>query len=125
MPSLEISIPRLERDKKELLAKKLTKVMADTTQLPQEAFGIRFFEYDIGETSNNGKLWDGSDGKPYHHFILYIGHMEDDIKKKLISILTETYIEAIGKADWKPVIFICEIPFENIGVEGKPLSERV
>ncbi len=124
MPCLEISIPKLDADKKELLAAKLTKVMADILQRSKEIFGIRFFEYDIGEASNAGKLWDGKNGKPYHHFILYIGHKEPDIKKKLISALTETYIEVIGETDWRPIIFINEFPFENMGVEGTPLSER-
>ncbi len=124
MPCLELSIPKLDDTKKELLAKKLTKVMAETTQLPPEIFGIRFFEYTIGETANDGILWDGSSGKPYHHFILYIGNMDEVIKKKMILVLTETYVEIIGKNDWKPVIFICEIPYENIGVAGQPLSER-
>ena len=124
MPCLEISAPKLDENKKEILAAKLTKVMADTTQLPIEIFGIRFFEYELGETSNEGKLWDGKNGKPYHHFKLYIGPLKVEIKKKLIAVLTDTYIETIGNQNWKPVIFIIETPYENIGVEGKPLSER-
>ncbi len=124
MPCLEISVPKLDQNKKEILAAKLTKVMAETTQLPIEIFGIRFFEYDVGESSNAGKLWDGKNGKPYHHFKLYICRLKAEIKKKLIAVLTDTYIEIIGDLNWKPVIFIIETPYENIGVEGKPLSER-
>jgi len=124
MPCLEISVPKLDHNKREILAAKLTKVMADVTQLPTEIFGIRFLEYDVGETSNEGKLWDGKTGKPYHHFKLYIGPLKVEIKKKLIAVLTDTYIETIGNRNWKPVIFIIETLFENIGVEGKPLSER-
>ncbi len=124
MPCLEISVPKLDQSKKEILAAKLTKVMADITQLPREIFGIRFFEYESGETANEGLLWDGIKGKPYHHFKLYIGPLKVEIKKKLIAVLTETYTDIIANQDWKPVIFIIETPFENIGVEGKPLSER-
>ncbi len=123
MPCLEVSVPKLTLENKSQLAKSLTEAFVAITGMPADVFGIRFFDYEIGESVNGGKLWDGSSGKPYHHFVLFSGRLQCDVKKKLIESFSQAYTGCIGKPDWKPVIFICELPFDNIGVDGKPLSE--
>ena len=123
MPCLEISVPKLTLENKRRLAKSFTEAFVASTKMPAEIFGIRFYDYEIGETANGGSLWDSSRGKPYHHFVFYGGRLQCDVKKKLIESFSQAYTNCIGKPEWKPVIFICELPFDNIGVEGKPLSE--
>jgi phenylpyruvate tautomerase PptA (4-oxalocrotonate tautomerase family) len=123
LPCLEISVPKLTLANKKQLAKQLTEAFVTSTGMPAEIFGIRFYDYEIGDTANGGNLWDGSGGKPYHHFVLFGGRLQCDVKKKLIESFSRVYAECLGKSDWKPVIFICELPYDNIGVEGRPLSE--
>ena len=124
MPCLEISVPKLNVETKKQLAQKLTDVFVTCTNMSADIFGIRFNEYEIGETASGGILWDGTgDKKPYHHFVYYCGRMKRKEKQALISSFSQAYTGCIGKPEWNPVIFICELPFDNIGVEGKLLSE--
>ena len=124
MPCLEISVPKLIFETKKQLAMKLTDAFVTCTGMPADIFGIRFYDYDAGMTANGGQLWDGWGGKPYHHFVLYCGRIHRNVKKKLIESFSKAYVDCIGRPDWKPVIFICELPYDNIGVGGKTLSER-
>ena len=69
MPCLEISVPKLENNIKTVLVERLTKAYVDSTGLEARIFGIRFYEYSIGDSANEAILWDGKKGKPYHHFV--------------------------------------------------------
>jgi phenylpyruvate tautomerase PptA (4-oxalocrotonate tautomerase family) len=124
MPCLEISIPKLDINIKKALTEKLTQALAESFELPKEFFGIRYFEFGPGESANEGILWDGNNVKPYHHFVLHIGAIDNIKKKKAIAALTSAYIQTVNHPDWTPVIFINEITYDNIGVEGRPLAER-
>ncbi len=124
MPCLEVSIPRLEIKIKKTLTEKLTLALAESLELPKKYFGIRYFEYEPGESANEGILWDGNNIKPYHYFVLHVGKIDNEEKRKIIASLTKAYVETINRPDWSPVIFINELPYENIGVDGIPLSDR-
>jgi len=124
MPCLEVSVPKLDLKAKYLLTDKLTEALVVSLELPKKVFGIRFFEYMAGESANEGILWDEINTKPYQHFVLHVGIIDRKKKNKVIKALTKAYTESINRPDWAPVIFINEIPYENIGVEGKPLSDE-
>jgi hypothetical protein len=37
--------------------------------------------------------------------------------------MTRALVEVMGKPDWKPVIHLCEHPYDNVGVDGQLLSD--
>ncbi len=123
MPCLEITIPKLDNETRKLLTSRLTDAFAQASGFPADIFGIRFFEYGIGETANGGLLWDGKSGVPFLHFLLYIPRIKRSVKQKLVTAFSTAYTASTGKLDWKPVIHICEHPYDNVGVNGSLLSD--
>lgn len=109
---------------KRVLVEKLTEAYVASTGLEARIFGIRFFEYAIGDSANEGRLWDGHSGKPYHHFIFYGPRLSFASKQKLVASMTEAYTETVSQPEWKPVFFINEYSYDNIGAEGEVLSGR-
>jgi len=123
MPCLEIIIPEIDLEIREKLSVKLTEAFAASTKFPADIFGIRFMEYKAGEAANGGKVWDGKTGRPYLHFLLYCPRIDRMVKQNVVRSFTKAYTESIENPDWKPVIHICEHPYDNIGVEGELLSD--
>ena len=123
MPCLEISLPRIDRKKKELLSSQLTEAFANTTGFDASIFGIRFLEYTEGEVATGGIIWDGQTGRPYLHMLLYCPRLKRTAKQKLVDSFTTLFTECLDEPDWKPVIHICEHPYDNVGVDGKLLSD--
>lgn len=123
MPCLEIAMPKVDAETKSRLAGKLTEVFATVSGFPAEIFGIRFNEYEPGAASSGGELWNGGDARPYLHFLLYSPRLKRAVKQKLVATLSATFAECVGHAHWKPVIHLCEHPYDNVGVEGKLLSD--
>lgn len=122
MPCLEMSIPKLDRKTKEQLAALVTEAFASSTLFPAEIFEIRFFECSSGEAAIGGKLVD-HDQHPYIHFVLYCPRIARKAKQKLVVSMTEAFTRATARPDWKPIIHISEHPYDNVGIEGKLLSD--
>ncbi len=123
MPCLEISIPTVDKETRRHLARSLTDAFVSTTGFGAEIFGVRFLEYEPGKASSAGELWDGGDGRPYLHFLLYCPRLRKEVKAQVVEALTAAYTEGVGKPEWKPVIHIAEHPYDNVGVGGKILSD--
>jgi len=123
MPCLEITLPKLDIETKKKLSERLTAVFDRDTRFEAEIFGIHYNEYESGDSSSGGKMWDGETGRPYLHFLLYIPRLQRSEKQKLAISFTDTFTECVGKPDWKPVIHICEHPYDNVVVDGKLLSD--
>ena len=124
MPSLEISLPRQTKDVREKLVSKLTDDFARYTNYDVEAFGIRFLEYDVGESANAGRIWDGKTGKPYIHFKMFIPRRTVTEKSNMIKAFTESFADCLGRSDWAPVIYFCELDDDSVGFSGKSLAEH-
>ena len=123
MPCLEISMPTTDRETKQVLANDLTRAFAEATDFPAEIFGIRFLEYADGEAASGGVLIDSKAERPYIHFLLYCPRITRTVKQRLVADFTCIYTKLVGKEHWWPVIHICEHPYDNVGVEGKLLSD--
>ena len=124
MPCLEISMPKVDTETKEKLSDGLTKAFAETTKFGAEIFGIRYHEYDAGQSASGGTVWDGRSGRPYLHMLLYIPRINRATKQMLVEKFSSSFVEVIGKENWLPVIHICEHPYDNVGVDGKLLSDQ-
>jgi 4-oxalocrotonate tautomerase len=122
MPCLEITMPRIDHATKARLASELTAAFAEATGFEPEIFGISFREYEPGEAAHGGKLWDGS-GVPHLHFLLYIPRISRAAKQRVAAGFTGVFGACLGKPDWVPVIHIDEHPYDNVGVDGRILSE--
>lgn len=114
MPCLELSLPRVSRERKAALAEALTRAFCGATGHRAEIFGVRFFEYGPEETAVGGRL-DGA--APYLHALLYCPRIPRASKQALATALTEAC------APWKPVVHICEHPYDNVIVDGQLLSD--
>lgn len=123
MPCLEIVTPRLLRDKKELIATGLTEVFCSVTGHESSIFGIRFHEYDLADAAMGGRLCDQENVSPYLHFVLYCPRLKRSQKQKLIEELSTVFSKAVEKPTWLPVIHIAEHPYDNVGFQGKLLSD--
>ncbi|MCP4566009.1 MAG: hypothetical protein GY841_00355 [FCB group bacterium] len=123
MPCLEITLPKVDNRTKEKLTARLTAAFDESTPFGADIFGLRFFEFEPGEAASGGRIWDGQTGRPYLHMLLYCPRVSREVKQKLVESFTAAFVGAVGKEDWKPVLHICEHPYDNVGVEGKLLSD--
>ena len=123
MPCLEITLPKTDKKTKKLLATRLTEALDAATKFGSELFGIHFSEYEPGNAASGGNIWDGQNGRPYLHARLYIPRLCRSEKQKIVKLLTAAFTESLGEPEWKPVIHICEHPYDNVGVEGELLSD--
>lgn len=123
MPCLEIYLPETNRETKSRLADRLTALFAECSGFPAEIFAIHFNEYQPDQIAIAGKLWDGQTGRPYLHMVLYIPRIKRSVKQKLVAEFSTAFAECVNHPDWKPVIHICEHPYDNVGVEGQLLSD--
>ena len=123
MPCLDITMPRMARSTKEKLSAKLTEAFAASTGFPGDIFGIHYIEHDTGNAASGGKLCDDKSERPYLHMILYTPRLRRSVKQNVVQALTTAFVDATGKPEWKPVIHITEHPYDNVGVDGKLLSD--
>ena len=123
MPCLEIGMPRIDAVLKATLAKKLTEEFSEAAGFPADIFGIRFLEYDYGQVASGGELSTAESERPYLHMLLYCPRLKRDLKQKVVATLTSTFCAVLNRPDWKPVIHICEHPYDNVGVDGSLLSD--
>ncbi len=56
MQCLEISMPKADAETKEKLTDALTNAFADSTKFDSEIFGIRYHEYDAGQSASGGTV---------------------------------------------------------------------
>ena len=124
MPCLEISMPRQNPSIRERLTRALTNDFAEYANYDVAAFGIRFYEYYVGEAANAGVVWDGHTGKPYIHFKLFIPERTGQEKRALIKAFTDSFTRCTGKPEWEPVIYFIEPDDDSIGFAGKSLAEH-
>lgn len=124
MPCLEISMPCLDIDIKRKLAARLTDVFVKIVQIEADIFGIVFHEYRNGQAAQGGKLFESDHDRPFLHMVLYCPKIGQSSKSKIIESFTNVFIECTAQPTWKPVVHICEHPYNNIGFDGKPLSEQ-
>lgn len=124
MPCLEITVPRISEETRGKLAAALTEAFVTATGHRREIFGIRFFEYAPGEAAVGGALCgDQSQNSPYIHALLYCPRLKRGQKRALAELLTKAFTEKLDRPTWKPVVHICEHPYDNVIVEGKLLSD--
>jgi len=124
MPCLEIQMPKVSMQTKEALAEGLTSDFVEAAGFDAEKFGIYFEEYDYGAIAFNGKLTTATSGRPLLHFVLNCPRLKKSVKSQLVQRFTQTFIKCVRNEDWKPVIHINEHPYDNVGVQGKLLSEQ-
>lgn len=123
MPCLEISLPKTDTQTKEKLTTNLTEAFVKNTRFEKEIFGILYHEYEIGQVASGGKMCDGKSDRPYLHMLFYCPRIDRITKQKVVRSFTKAFCDALGKDDWKPVIHICEHPYDNVGVNGELLSD--
>ncbi len=123
MPCLEIAMPAVEEKVRAELTQKLTDRFDEVAPFGREIFGILFREYGLTMAAGGGELVSDVEKRPYLHFLLYCPRVSRTIKQKLVAGWTEDFCACLGRPDWKPVIHICEHPYDNVGVEGQLLSD--
>jgi len=123
MPFLELTIPRLEKERKQQLAENLTREFIDATGFENEILSIRFAEYGPGEAAVNGKLWVENEGHPYSTILVMTPRLRHDVKRALAAGLARVCAEHLPDPGWAPVIHILEFPYENIEVDGQLLTD--
>ena len=123
MPCLEITMPTVDAETRARLAARLTDAFDETTSFGRDIFGISFNHYEPGAAAVGGKLWNGEPDQPYLHLLLYSPRLGRSVKQKLVASLTAAFTEAVERPDWRPVIHLCEHPYDNVGVAGKLLCD--
>lgn len=116
MPCLEVTLPECERSVKAALADALTTAMTETTGHDRSIFSVAFHELRAGQSALAGKL----DGGPYLHVVLYVTKLAREQKQTLVARFTAAIESAFHRA---PVVHIVEHTRDDVGVEGKLLSD--
>jgi phenylpyruvate tautomerase PptA (4-oxalocrotonate tautomerase family) len=124
MPCLEISLPKTDLATKRELCSRLTDLVEDVAGFERQIFRIRFSEYEPGEAGSGGVIWDGENGVPYLHAVLYCPRLKRSTKQRLVENLMQIFPEILRHPDWFPVVHICEHPYDNIGGSGTWLPTR-
>lgn len=123
MPCLEITMPQTTNAVKQRLAEQLSQALAQALGMDQSILGLRFVEYGPNEAAIGGQLWEGSGDAPYLHLLLYCPRLRRTVKQSVVSALTDAFVKSTGQATWQPIIHLCEHPYDNVGVEGRLLSD--
>jgi 4-oxalocrotonate tautomerase len=118
MPCIEVTMPRTDAAARERLARALTHAFACAIGFDEDILGVHFREYGPGEAAVGGRLWSG-EGRPYLHLVV----SSRSQKQRAVADLTAAFAECVGRPDWKPVIHLAEHPYDNVGVEGKLLTD--
>jgi len=113
-------MPKVSRLQKSRLAEELTEAFCHATGFDEEIFGIRFYEYEHGQTASGGKL---NPDVPYLHMLLYTPKLTRRQKQAVVAELSRSFAHELGNPDWIPVVHICEHPYDNVGVDGKLLTD--
>jgi phenylpyruvate tautomerase PptA (4-oxalocrotonate tautomerase family) len=120
MPFLEIRMPEIDRNKMESLASRMNQEFIDATGFEDEILRIQFIQHDRGSLAIRGELGSGAE---FVHMILYSPRLRFDVKRGLVSALTQTYREVTDKADANVMIHLHEFPYDNIGLDGQLLTD--
>ena len=124
MPCLEIVMPRTSRQARAELAAAVTDAFTEITGFASETFGVYFREYGDFEASCGGVLWYAdSQAHPFLHFILYCPRIARSQKQALVAEFSERFTSVLNRPGWSPVIHISEHPYDNVGINGKILSD--
>ena len=116
MPWMEVTMPKRENEIKEGLVRRLNQEFIDATGFEEEILYIRLSEFERTDAGAAGQLA-GVEGVA--HVVLYTPRMRFDVKRMLVSGITN----AFEGTDAKPLIHILEFPYENIGVDGRLLAD--
>lgn len=126
MPSLEVLLPKTDLKTRGALAFQLTKAFMEATggKFGKNEFSVFFMEYGMGFASMGGKLWDDEDDYAPVHMALLTTKLTRAQKKNSVELFTKAMKDA-GNKDWYIVVHISEHPYDNIGVNGKVLSDLI
>jgi len=125
MPCMDVTVPALSAETKRDLATGLTDAYVDATGIQRERIGIRFLEYEAGQTSYAGVLDEGQgNGRPYVHVVLYCPQQPREVKQRIVRQANACLQAALRLDRCRPVIHIQEHPLDNVGVDGELLSDR-
>ena len=124
MPCLEITLPKSTLQLRAQLCARMTDLVENAAGFEREIFRVHFNEYEPGEAGTAGKLWDGVEGVPYIHFMLYCPRIKRAVKQKLVEGFMREFAAIVGRPDWVPVVHIAEHPYDNIGGSGTWLAGR-
>ncbi|MBI5355972.1 MAG: hypothetical protein HZB68_05960 [Candidatus Aenigmarchaeota archaeon] len=126
MPSLEVLLPKTDLKTRGALAFQLTKSFMEATgnMFEKKDFFVFFIEYGMGFAAAGGKLWDDEDDFSPVHLCLFCPRLSRGQKQKSVELFTRALKEA-GNKDWEIVVHISEHPYDNVGVNGKLLSDLV
>ena len=70
-----------------------------------------------------GRLTGRDDADPYLHMVLYSPRLSRAAKAAVARALTDAFAGATGRPSWRPVIHLCEHPYENVAVNGELLID--
>jgi phenylpyruvate tautomerase PptA (4-oxalocrotonate tautomerase family) len=115
MPWMEVTIQKTDSALKQQLIAKLNQEFIDATGFEDEVLYVRFSEFESGDTGASGQ----TGGSGYAHIILYCPRMRFDVKRSVVAGLTG----ALEMIQAKPLIHILEFPYENIGSDGRLLTD--
>ncbi|MFH1686397.1 MAG: hypothetical protein ABIE70_02610 [bacterium] len=116
-------MPNVDTETKAQLVERLTQAFAEATSFPADIFGIRFCFYPWGEAASGGHFSAEGDERPYLHMLLYSPRLKRKAKVDLVWRFTEEFVAVLKKPAWRPVIHLCEHPYDNVGVDGQLLSD--
>lgn len=120
MPFLEIRMPTMARSKTESLAARINQEFIDATGFEDEILRIQFMTYDPDTLATSGQL---AGANSFVHMILYSPRLRFDVKRSIVSGLTQAFREASGDQNFHVMIHIHEFPYDNIGLDGQLLTD--
>lgn len=120
MPFLEICMPRMDPRKTESLASRINEEFIDATGFEDEILRIQFMAYDPDTLATGGQV---AAGNSFVHMILYTPRLRFDVKRSIVSGLTQVFREASEESNFQVMIHIHEFPYDNIGLDGQLLTD--
>ncbi|RPH96127.1 hypothetical protein EHM69_02405 [candidate division KSB1 bacterium] len=118
MPFLDVTLPRTSAEIKKQLIAKLTDAAIEAG-FEREIFRVCIREYEIGDAGRAGVPWDGTNGPPPLHLVLYTPRLPVRMKKAAIEKLSRAFETATSQPGCYPIVHILEYSYDNLGIHGK------
>ncbi len=115
---MNVTIPRTDAGSKQELSSRLNQEFIDATGFETEVLFIRFSEYEAGDVAASGLLYSGA-GEAFAHVVLYAPRLRFDVKRSLVASITNI----LESKNWKCLIHLLEVPYDNIGMNGQLLTD--
>ncbi|MCL4513017.1 MAG: tautomerase family protein [Candidatus Eremiobacteraeota bacterium] len=124
----EFYCPTLNQEQKRKVAEGIVEVLSTTLNHPKDKIGVEFKLYRPENLYFGGKFFTERNGEEGYHLNVFCPTTSKEMKKELVQKLTAKIEKTLNLPEYavrELGITIHELPYENLGMGGRMLSEMM